>query len=66
MFELIDPAFPDAASDDRLVPILSEIMKLQTEIQSAQWEGRDATSLTQRLRSLNKSYMDGAVYEPKF
>jgi len=41
MFELIDPAFPDAASDDRLVPILSEIMKLQTEIQSAQWEGRD-------------------------
>ena len=44
MFELIDPALPDAASDDRLVPILSEIMKLQTEIQSAQWEGRDATA----------------------
>jgi len=41
-------------------------MKLQTEIQSAQWEGRDATALSQRLRSLNKSYMDGAVYEPQF
>jgi len=66
MFELIDPAYPDAASDERLVPILSEIMKLQTEIQSAQWEGRDATALSQRLRSLNKSYMDGAVYEPQF
>jgi len=66
MFELIDPVYPDAANDERLVPILSEMMRVASEINDAKWEGKDATALELRWSQLNKAYMDGTVYEPVF
>lgn len=66
MFELIDPVYPDAANDERLVPILSEMMRVASEINDAKWEGKDATALELRWSQLNKAYMDGAVHEPVF
>jgi len=66
MFELIDPVYPDAANAERLVPILSAMMRVASEINDAQWEGKDATALELRWSQLNKAYMDGAVYEPQF
>ena len=66
MFELIDPVYPDAANDERLAPILSEMMRVASEINDAKWEGKDATALELRWSQLNKAYMDGAVYEPQF
>jgi len=66
MFELIDPVYPDAASDERLNPILSEMMRVASEINDAKSEGKDATALELRWSQLNKAYMDGAVYEPVF
>jgi len=66
MFELIEPVYPDAASDERLAPILSEMMRVASEINDAKWEGKDATALELRWSRLNKAYMDGAIYEPQF
>ena len=66
MFELINPVYPDAANDERLAPILSEMMRVASEINDAKWEGKDATALELRWSQLNKAYMDGTVYEPVF
>jgi hypothetical protein len=66
MFEVIDPAFPDADHDDRLVSLTAEMMRVASEINDAKWEGKDATALELRWSRLNKAYMDGAIYEPQF
>ncbi len=63
---LVDPAYPDVQSDERLVSVTAEMLRLQTEIQDADWEGRDATVLRQKFKRLNSKLFEGVNYESCF
>lgn len=52
--------------DDRLMSVQDQMMRLASEINDAEWEGRDSTSLKARFKILNNQFMEGIVYEPNF
>lgn len=52
--------------DDRLMSVQDQMMRLASEINDAEWEGRDATALKARFKVLNAKFMEGIVYEPNF
>lgn len=63
---LIDPVYPSADQDERLVSVTEQMLRMQVEIQDAEWEGRDATALRQQFKMLNAKFMEGVIYEPCF
>ncbi len=62
----IDTAYPDIAQDARLSCILTKMKALAVQIEDAEWEGQDVSSMRQHLSSLKSKHDDGATYEPLF
>lgn len=52
--------------DDRLVSVQEQMMRLASEINDAEWEGRDTSHLKERWQVLNAKFMEGVVYEASF
>lgn len=52
--------------DDRLVSVQDQMMRLASEINDAEWEGRDTLHLKERWKVLNAKFMEGVTYEPSF
>jgi len=52
--------------DDRLVSVQDQMMRLASEINDAEWEGRDTSHLKERWKVLNAKFMEGVVYEASF
>jgi hypothetical protein len=52
--------------DDRLISVQDQMMRLASEINDAEWEGRDTSHLKERFKILNTKFMEGVVYEPNF
>ena len=52
--------------DDRLVSVQDQMMRLASEINDAEWEGRDTSHLKERWQALNAKFMEGVVYEASF
>ena len=62
----IDTAYPDVTLDARLACILKLMKALQVQIEDAEWEGQDVSSMRQQLSGLKSRHDDGATYEPLF
>ena len=62
----IDTAYPDVTLDARLACILKLMKALAVQIEDAEWEGQDVSSMRQHLSSLKSKHDDGATYEPLF
>jgi hypothetical protein len=62
----IDTAYPDITQDARLSCILTKMKALAVQIEDAEWEGQDVTSMRQQLSGLKARHDDGATYEPLF
>lgn len=59
--------FPNVdQQDDRLVSVQDQMMRLASEINDAEWEGRDTSHLKERWKVLNAKFMEGVVYEASF
>ncbi len=52
--------------DDRLLSVQDQMMRLASEINDAEWEGRDSPSLNARFKIIHNQFMEGIVYEPNF
>jgi len=52
--------------DDRLLSIEVECQLAYRALRDAEWDGRDATALKQRYRSLTDKLLMGVTYEPRF
>jgi hypothetical protein len=62
----IDTAYPDITQDARLSSILTKMKALAVQIEDAEWEGQDVSSMRQQLSGLKARHDDGATYEPLF
>ena len=62
----IDTVYPDVTQDPRLACILKIAKALQVQIEDAEWEGEDVTTMRQQLSGLKARHNDGATYEPQF
>jgi 2-methylisocitrate lyase-like PEP mutase family enzyme len=62
----IDTAYPDITQDARLASILTKMKALAVQIEDAEWEGQDVSSMRQQLSGLKARHDDGATYEPLF
>ena len=62
----IDTAYPDITQDERLASILTKMKALAVQIEDAEWEGQDVSSMRQQLSGLKARHDDGATYEPMF
>jgi hypothetical protein len=62
----IDTAYPDITQDARLSCILTKMKALAVQIEDAEWEGQDVTSMRQQLSGLKSRHDAGATYEPLF
>ena len=62
----IDTAYPDITQDARLSCILTKMKALAVQIEDAEREGQDVSSMRQQLSGLKSRHDDGATYEPLF
>ena len=62
----IDTAYPYVTLDARLACILKLMKALAVQIEDAEWEGQDVSSMRQQLSGLKSRHDDGATYEPLF
>jgi hypothetical protein len=63
---LIEPLYPNADEDQRLVCVKTEADKLKAKITDIEWEGGDVAFLKTQWQALNEKVLAGVRYEPLF
>ena len=62
----IEPAYPDMASDPRLINVNLERKRLRNIVNDGEWNGKDVTVENCQLKILSAALLDGRLYLPKF
>lgn len=62
----IEPAYPDMASDPRLINVNLERKRLRDIVSDGEWNGKDVTVENCQLKILSAALLDGRLYLPKF
>ena len=62
----IEPAYPDMASDPRLINVNLERKRLRDIVSDGEWNGRDVTVENCQLKILSAALLNGRLYLPKF
>ena len=62
----IEPAYPDMASDPRLINVNLERKRLRDIVSDGEWNGRDVTVENCQLKILSAALLDSRLYLPKF
>lgn len=62
----IEPAYPDMASDPRLINVNLERKRLRNIVSDGEWNGKDVTVENCQLKILSAALLDGKLYLPKF
>jgi len=62
----IEPAYPDMASDPRLINVNLERKRLRDIVSDGEWNGRDVTVENYQLKILSAALLNGRLYLPKF
>lgn len=64
---LIEPAYPNAASDPRLTNVHDKYKTLRRQIDDAEWQGKPVTNAQRNeLTNLRQMVHDGKLYTPNF
>lgn len=62
----IEPAYPDMASDPRLINVNLERKRLRNIVSDGEWNGKDVTVENCQLKILSAALLNGRLYLPKF
>ena len=63
----VEPAYPNLASDPRLINVTDKWRTLNRQISDADWHGKPVTKVERdKLSTLRQMVHDGKVYTPNF
>ena len=63
---LIEPVYPNAASDPRLLDVNDEYKRLRDIVTDGEWNGKNVSLEKCQLNILSAARLEGRFYLPKF